>query len=1143
MVPSFLKSTVEGSRPIQLKFADVANTDIRSTASFFYDPPGSALKSTQQLNVDWSRFDRHTFFSSAEAKVNVAFDQIVNGYPFDGTRAEVEEFLGRLTGYERWLFDQFPRYRGALHFSGSAVNEDTDGTTGTRIVVKDLAGAAFPDIARKKTGESVLDPGESSLSLEMQLYLPSAPNDVQIVCQKVSSQTGFILHLTQSASTASVDAVFTVMSGSARMSAAAPLSKGAYNHICAVFDRSSELPRVSMHLDSKLVQESTMAWELGPIEMPGSDFLIGSGSAFGLPGAIVTPKQTLSGTIDELRVFHSARSIAQQSQYARKSIFAAPDVRLYFRFNEPPPPLAPGGGSVDSIVLDSSGNSLHSYVAGFTGSLRCDAQTDRLNPMTYERADFAPVLFPAHPGVLALNSTLLMSASQYDAVNPNLITRLIPQHYFVEGQANDGLDSQQGSLNDPYGGESIPGSGIKGGTQYILSFLYVWARFFDEMKLFVDAFSTLHTVGYDSIDTVPDNFLEKLVKRQGFTLPPLFSDASIEQYIDAENIEPYISTNSMSLKSVRNQLLRRVMTVLPDVVRSKGTQHSIKSFLRAVGIDPDNSIRIREHGGPTARQLTYAREKKRSIISMVPFATGAFVQSAPLSGSRLEVGFPEPEGAMINVGHHPPHGISNSANDGLLTSGSWTLESTVQWTPVQLKSMTSTTQSLARLMVSGTATLPGGGVLANLLAYSGTLASERRLALLVRPGMDPVASPALRLEVPAELFDSSRWSVAFGCQRNDEIKSIASSSYFLRAARMEDGRIVDLFATSSFFAEEFNGEGNAFRRLNSGSNQLGSYLQLGSASISLSMNGLHLNSTNVFGGEGVSTNFNGQASDLRFWSRNISLDEWREHVRNPRSAGVKDPLVGYNFCTTRSGSFGRLRVDALNQRSTDVDQNGRIVFHDVSLNERPLLGSGFAPGSQPHVPQLVDHSTISPYFDEAATDEKVRLRGIALPDPEMPLAGAAPVYEVPRNEEPTDDTRFTIEFSLVDALNRDIVTMFSSLDAFDSALGNPELAFSDDYPDLARMRELYFNRLTGRLNFKAFAEFFRWFDGSIGTFIEQLVPRKTRFKGTNFVVESHMLERAKITYRTADMYLKGETRTRIAGSILQPDLVGSVGRF
>jgi hypothetical protein len=450
-------------------------------------------------------------------------------------------------------------------------------------------------------------------------------------------------------------------------------------------------------------------------------------------------------------------------------------------------------------------------------------------------------------------------------------------------------------------------------------------------------------------------------------------------------------------------------------------------------------------------------------------------------------------------------------------------------------------------MVTTGADLSAYGITALLAAMSGTN-GDQALRFITRPGMS-ADSPMLTLDVSASIFDTNLWSVSYGCQRGDEIGSPVSSSYFLRAARANGGRIVEMYATSSFFNEQSGSEGNAFRKLSFSPdplvNDTGPLFFIGDGTVG----GIDSDPYYIPLDVALSyQNFNGQMAFLRFWSKALSLDEWREHVRNPKSTGVEDPLVNYNFGKTRSGSFGRLRMEVFGP-NLDVDDAGNVTFFDTSLNGFHLFDvniygfTDLASEDVHRVPVTIDHSTISPYFDEAATDEKVRIRGLQVLDSESPLADYAPVYEIPRSEEPTDDTRFTIEFSLVDALNRDIVNMFANLDSMDAALGNPELAFADDYPDLARMRDIYFNRLSGRLDFKAFLEFFRWFDGSVGTFIEQLVPRKTRFKGTNFVIESHMLERAKIAYRTSDLYLSENARTRIADSIIQADIGAAIGKF
>jgi hypothetical protein len=197
------------------------------------------------------------------------------------------------------------------------------------------------------------------------------------------------------------------------------------------------------------------------------------------------------------------------------------------------------------------------------------------------------------------------------------------------------------------------------------------------------------------------------------------------------------------------------------------------------------------------------------------------------------------------------------------------------------------------------------------------------------------------------------------------------------------------------------------------------------------------------------------------------------------------------------------------------------------------------------VGEIFDYSYLSPYFDEASTTEKIRVRGYQTQDlvDQTPWAGVSPIHEIVKSERPTDDTRMSIEFSLVDALNRDIVNMFATFDAIDNAIGAPELLYSPDYPDLDRMRDVYFNRISSKLNFKDFFEFFRWFDTTIGTFIEQLVPRKTKFKGTNFTIESHMLERHKLEYMSSEQYLAPSNRSRFRDVLLLQQIVGSVRKF
>mgnify|MGYP003339508031 FL=1 len=294
--------------------------------------------------------------------------------------------------------------------------------------------------------------------------------------------------------------------------------------------------------------------------------------------------------------------------------------------------------------------------------------------------------------------------------------------------------------------------------------------------------------------------------------------------------------------------------------------------------------------------------------------------------------------------------------------------------------------------------------------------------------------------------------------------------------------------------------------------------------------------------------FVGQMSNFKFWSKALQENEWREHTRNHKSVGVENALLNYNYVSNLSGSFEKLRIHSiLKQENLYADKSGSIVFLDFSQNNMHMTGSGFDSEQRVLIGDIIPYTYLSPYFDEYSTIEKVRIRGFSdeanLTD--APWASLSPVYELSPEDVSDDDPRLSVEFSLIDSLNKDIITMFSDLDQIGNIIGSPEVMFSPDYPGLENLRDVYFNKISNKLNFRGFFEFYKWFDLSISTFIEQLVPRKTRFRGTNFVVESHMLERHKKEYRHVDGYLGDSIRGYISDKdIIKLQLiVGSINKY
>jgi hypothetical protein len=403
------------------------------------------------------------------------------------------------------------------------------------------------------------------------------------------------------------------------------------------------------------------------------------------------------------------------------------------------------------------------------------------------------------------------------------------------------------------------------------------------------------------------------------------------------------------------------------------------------------------------------------------------------------------------------------------------------------------------------------------------------------------------------IFDGNKWHISFGRERNDSLGYDFSSLYYLRAARTVNGRIIDYYATSSIFNDHDISLINAFEKIDSDYNANGMFLTFGKQQLSSSLDESYgitaglgsINDTDVGNEINCATTFGGKISRIRFWSKSLSEKETREHSMNIESLGVIDPTTNFNFNDKKDGTFEKLRIDAsVDQFVTESNTSGNIDIFDYSQNNFHISGSGFQYSTRVVKPEHFDYTILSPHFESSISNNKVRVRSF-ISDQNVNAydAAYAPLYNIPPGESPKDDTRFSIEISLTQALNEDIMNIFATLDYFDNIIGDPASQFSDDYKDLSFVSDIYFRRLNKKINVSKYFDFFKWFDTTIGDTIENLLPRKTKFLGSNFVVEQHVLERAKFSYNNYDMYIGPNDRYGLKGQILLQQFVAEIFKF
>jgi len=1603
--------------------------------SFRRKEGNSGIISTQQLPLDNSSFFNNTFFGSAEVKVNVAFDKIVNNYPFDGSYADVESFEDKLSSFEKYVLDKFPKSTGFLNL---------DSSNKQHIVVKDSSGFLNANLAKGSIGEAFIDPKDQSFSVECHFRVTEDLNQNSFLFYNVSSNnvgffaacsedsliknisvkvssyaasdrfffddtyppsisfidgrtyvfdvsdnsnsnkplrfsttlngthdsgveynTGVTATGTPGEAGATVQVVvssitpklypycspqatlggtsqfsltdsqvskitFGIISGSNHKEVDYLVPKGEWRNFSFVYDRSGLNQHFMKIMSGSEVIQSSSFFSLDGLGTAGSNLVIGDGESLTAGNYSFIKDSTFDGCLDEFRVFHNLRPNSEISYYSKRNIFAHDNLRLSFRFNE-----ASGDHKNNDIVLDHCGNSLHAKIENFASNVRTPG--DIKNPMYLEDKRFNPILFPSYPSVMNLNSSLLEDASEYDVNNPNIITKLIPQHYLQEGAFAEGM-TVDGEIVESYSSSSnLPGSGKMGSAQLMSLFLYFIAEELDFYKMYVDQVSQLLFSDYNDEEGVSSAFLQDLARYYGFELPAIFGDASFEQFLGSENLGLEYATYERGLSKIQNIIWRRVLKNLNHIFKSKGTKYAIKSIFRSAGIEPDRMFRIVEYNGIDKFRLGTSRQEITEMSTMLnfsgsltpklvetPYYNGTLIDrptllSAALTGSRIEPGYPpiaggnvlatgtinfhplmndsvpaagstftiqdsfgktktfefttdgDPAGTNVainisgkksrelastltgsieaqfpnsfnmsigrnsagsnvdklslttkdfsryNLGNHaitytavktpvlwvrmsattasdiskysrtltstnpptfsvasedmsrnkyyvatfdgandeiglgtaatwdticgtgagstatisisswvrptaagednfgriidissqhavylasngkvtfqysfantaglwetdvavfnygspvwkhisvtytgivendpiiyvdgaavaivksvqpvgvrvaitgdgafignrsagdrtfagkiaevvvfnqilsaadissiylaqsdywiPPYfaakgfasgngfinagntgyeenGISATSNDGLLTSGSWSVEGIYQF-PSNLPEERE--RSLSRLISSGSSAgiwEDRYGVLTNLVLSK----DGGTLSLFVRSAYPDNADTFSLFLTGANVLNGKKWYVCYGRQRNDSFNNHQKSKYFIRAASYDYNKLSTFLTTESVFYEG-TPETNLFQNTEpvAGTTFSPPCLLIGSQSYTLTGSGNFLNSdvASIPSATKV-TYFDGKVGHIKFWSKNLSEDESKEHARNFKSVGVDNPMVNNTFDITSSGSFEKLRLNlSTDQIDLSTIMAGKLGLTDFSQNYTNLNATALAQGAYTALsggvcfgfesekqiiePSRFDYTIISPFFDEYLESDKIKIAAFSEGENiKLYNSKISPVTKIEPYEKEVNDNRFEIQLHLQRGLDEDIMNIFSTIEALDNAIGKPELIFTQEYPDLVRMRELYFNRLTDKVNYRNFFDLFRWIDDAFSDMVAKMVPRNSNFLGINLIIESHALERYKIAYGHQDIYLGEDFRANLRSVLLLSQMSGVIRRF
>lgn len=1093
--------------------------------------------------VDYSKPENFVFYGQATEYYARAIEYIYNTFPYDGSLAEQADWYLDLSPIDKHVLDnEYPKSVGHIsmsHGGWGTISSTTDlllseSSTHEYIAFKggpnsdpsaSSVASSFPadgkanvyKVSKKRTNNLLLSGGFGN-TVEFFFRRDASTNSngreifFDIDNGEASGSTAYgrlAASYVVRANENSIKTIYT--SGSyttdvsfgvdADFTAIDELNDGGWHHYALrYYNSGSDNFECELFVDS--VSQGTVISDSGSV---GSI----TGSMRGQIGALRTgwpgvPDSALgwgklSGSVDEFRfwkVKRTARDIGRNWLVnvggGSNTDDANTDLGIYYKFNEG----VFGSGSVtdsrDTVILDYSGRISNGNWVGYavngraTSSAIDEYAADNLRTTEYAASESAqPIIYAANPLVAAYKTAKEVVAYDYDLKNNASLINSIPNYIVSED------DETEGNLR---------------------SIMQIMASYLDNLHLMIKYTPKLHEQTLYSGSVKPNTFMNRVVSSWGLVSPELFVESEVLEAI-ASRSEKKIFEEEIS--NIKNAVYQNIYHALANIYKKKGTLDSFRNILRCFGID-EEIVKINLYSNNAeytldSKHVPYERNEKYLDFHNADRHIGSVYQNVHSTS---------PAGAQAHI-----PGMSASAT--MMSGGAFTLETSVLFPKEQNPGNAAFLQiPFTTSSIAGTYgltddvdeyTRPGSPDSAMLRLYSVRVGSNSKDAYFVLTGS---AVGEITSSVYKDVYDGTQWHFA---------ASIYPERY--ENNPLLSGSVLDSATTGHILYF-------------SGSKTVGDYAEetfATSSSIAFALGANFMSaSKRVFAGSDHE-NFTGSTtlmrSDCRLhsvaaWYDKLSDEELKWHSQDPGNYGRLRPRE--NFAPGHALSVQIPKADTLALLWTFDNVTGsgksalgggasdaKFTVDDVSSGSVRLSPERYGPLSN-SLGQLYpglgdfyladDSGSVS---IEYPTSVRLLKPGAQLSSDMVAVGDQDLVYEL--ETKPTT-YYFAAEKSLSNTISEKVVTMFAGIADFNNMIGEPVNRYRPEYKSLAKMRQMFFERINDVASTERYVEYYKWVDSAIGTVLAQLVPASADFsEGLRTVIESHALERNKYPFKLAKM--------------------------
>ena len=253
-------------------------------------------------------------------------------------------------------------------------------------------------------------------------------------------------------------------------------------------------------------------------------------------------------------------------------------------------------------------------------------------------------------------------------------------------------------------------------------------------------------------------------------------------------------------------------------------------------------------------------------------------------------------------------------------------------------------------------------------------------------------------------------------------------------------------------------------------------------------------STLQIGGGGYA----GNVDEFRLWRVPLQKSKFNNHTLFP------DAINGNSYTASTSDLIFRLDFEYPKDRTSDNNIKN-VAINDGYGEAYAYAQNFYSASSYPYQYDPYDRTvTANVPSSGFGYGNKIRFEDIEIESGKT-LSHKARATKKSFDRAPIDSNRLGLFFSPIKELNMDILKAFGDFN-IDNYIGDPRDEYKDEYRELDKLREYYFQRLDRNIN--EYIQLVKYINKSLFDVLEDVTPARAKIS-KGLLIEPHFLERSK----------------------------------